>query len=336
MKGHGCLKLVLAILIGMAFVLWLPDECPSPGQTRPHIARANRGPAPPALAAGATASPATTPVSAATPVPTPTGTPVAPTVMPTLTPIPLIETVLIATSAQGRSITAQRIGRGEAAVVVVGAIHGDQEANTGVLVGELAAYFVQMAASLPQDVSLYLVPVFNPDGFGSGSRLNGHGVDLNRNWATDDWRSDAYQPDVGDYQEVGGISPFSEPETRGLSTWLLGLRQSSNPLAIVFYHSGGAEGQGLVIPGSRSVGGQPQVDAGTAELAATFARQVGYAYSAMWEEYEVTGAATDWCAEIGLPAIDVELPDYDELDAAAFARHVSAVMQIVESRGPFG
>jgi murein peptide amidase A len=108
-------------------------------------------------------------------------------------------------SGEGRPI--RLLQRGDPAidgeVLVLGCIHGD----------ECAAREIQPlapASGCPDPASdIYLVPNLNPDGFALGSRLNGRGVDLNRNFPAG-WKPIG---DRGDPQ-YSGPRPFSEPETR--------------------------------------------------------------------------------------------------------------------------
>jgi murein peptide amidase A len=120
----------------------------------------------------------------------------------------------------GRSAAGRPIGllqRGDPAlageVLVFGCIHGD----------ECAARDVEPLLSgsgCPDPASdIYLVPHLNPDGFALGTRLNGRGVDLNRNFPT------AWKP-IGSRgtPQYSGPHPFSEPETRLAARIVHGLR----------------------------------------------------------------------------------------------------------------
>jgi len=82
-------------------------------------------------------------------------------------------------------------------VVVIGAIHGN-EPVTRPIVESL------QQATIPDDMTLSLVPTANPDGWAANTRRNASGVDLNRNFP---WR---WSP------TDGGPSPASAPETQAL------------------------------------------------------------------------------------------------------------------------
>lgn len=60
-----------------------------------------------------------------------------------------------------------------------------------------------------------VLPVLNPDGLARGTRVNAHGVDLNRNYPTQNWQGEGKQTP---YYE--GPAPASEPETRALIAWI--------------------------------------------------------------------------------------------------------------------
>lgn len=110
---------------------------------------------------------------------------------------------VVGRSAQGREIRLLQHGvpAVEGEVLVFGCIHGD----------ECAARHVRPLTygCPPLGADVYTVPNLNPDGLALGTRLNGRGVDLNRNFASD-WKPIGRR---GGPQH-SGPRPFSEPESR--------------------------------------------------------------------------------------------------------------------------
>jgi len=239
-----------------------------------------------------------------------------------------VTAIEIGRSVQDRPINAARVGTGSRMVVIAGAIHGS-EVNTTRLIGGLAARLADAAKSLPPDVSLFLVPGLNPDGLAKRSRDNARGVDLNRNWDTNNWRADAAELPEG-LRGAGGPSPFSEPETAALSSWLLSLRdQSTNRLSVIVYHSS-CPPKGLVQPGYRIVGSRQETDPNAAKLGQYWANRLGYTYSPTWPEYPITGEAINWCAENEITCIDIELPSTDDPTEAEVQLHLSTLADIIQ------
>ena len=79
-------------------------------------------------------------------------------------------------STQGRPVLAFRLGdpdeRDE--ILIVGCIHGNECAGTAIARA--------MTAAPPADIDLWVIRNLNPNGFRAGTRQNGRGVDLNRNF----------------------------------------------------------------------------------------------------------------------------------------------------------
>jgi protein MpaA len=107
-------------------------------------------------------------------------------------------------SAKGRQIKISVFGnrRTDRKILVVGCIHGTECAGQAIV-------RALTSACLAPTVSVWAIPTLNPDGFALGSRLNGRGVDLNRNFSSG-WRTNGQRWD----REYSGPRPFSEPETR--------------------------------------------------------------------------------------------------------------------------
>jgi serine/threonine protein kinase len=206
----------------------------------------------------------------------------------------------IGRSVQGRDLSMASMGDGsKIAVVVVGSIQGDQP-GTRDLVSALADYLGRNTQQVSEGVTFYLVPSLDPDGIASNSRYNANGVDLNRNWDTTDWRSDAAVPESPTGKPgAGGARPLSEPETQALRDFLFQLQPRVSSLRVVIVHSSTRRSQGEVYPGGDSSMGLTRV----------YASATGYdLQTAGWAEYPPTGELVTWCEQKGLLALDVVVP----------------------------
>jgi protein MpaA len=124
-------------------------------------------------------------------------------ILPDITP-PAHRRLTIGNSVRGRPIEAHVFGNSSGCVLIMGAIHGDEPiaaAMVDLLVKHLQAH--------PEDTCgkrVVVIPRANPDGLLEGTRQNAHGVDLNRNFMTDNFRSSRNH----------GQTPLSEPESRAI------------------------------------------------------------------------------------------------------------------------
>lgn len=101
-------------------------------------------------------------------------------------------------------------------ILAIGTIHGDEP-----LALELTMKWIHRLSQLEQNRSTWrLLPILNPDGLRKNTRTNAKGVDLNRNFPTKDWDSDAmkfWQSNAkSDARRFPGASAGSEPETQCL------------------------------------------------------------------------------------------------------------------------
>ncbi|MEQ1699971.1 MAG: DUF2817 domain-containing protein, partial [Ilumatobacteraceae bacterium] len=140
---------------------------------------------------------------------TTSSTTLPPTTLPptTLPPTTLAPTTTAATndflgeetigySAQGRPIIASHRGTpGGTVMLVVGVIHGNENAGLAILED-------LRTMPLPPNTDLWLMDAMNPDGLANDVRHNGNGVDLNRNFPHD-WTQVAQ---LGDW-EYSGTGP---------------------------------------------------------------------------------------------------------------------------------
>ena len=217
--------------------------------------------------------------------------------------------VTLGRSVEGRPLNVVELGDGPRWFAVIGGIHQGNEANSTDLVYLLLEHFREHLDLIPDGVGLAFIPDINPDGAVAGTRENANGVDLNRNWDAD-WKPDSYGP-TGLVVGGGGTAPFSEPETRLLARYL-----AARPfLAAIFYHSRG----GVVVPGYGD-------DGGSVELARVIAIAAEYLYLTEWTAYPLSGQATDYLANQGIHAVDIELTNYTDPDFTRNLRGLIAAL----------
>ena len=139
-----------------------------------------------------------------------------------LAPLAIAAVLIAGHSAQGRPIVAHQRGDpgGAERVLVVGCIHGTECAGMRVV-------RVLRRKPLPPGIDLWLVPDLDPDGLAHGTRLNGRGVDLNRNFPAG-WRPGGRPGDL----QYPGPRPFSEPESRAARRLIDQVR----PDVTIWYH----------------------------------------------------------------------------------------------------
>lgn len=253
--------------------------------------------------------------------PTPTA-PVPTTVVPTATPQPALQVsfegpISYGTSVQGRPLLAYRLGNGSSARAIVGAIHGGYEWNTVNVVSDTLVYFLQHREQLPPDVTLYLIPCANPDGYAAGTdavvaRMNANGVDLNRNWDYE-WQPTATH---GSRPVSAGTAAFSEPETAALRDFI----QNRQIGAVIFYHSA----MGKVFSGA----GRDQ--SATFDLAELLADTIGYEHQTEGVPGQITtGDAIDYLSVQGIAAAEVELTTHALIGPAEWGHNLDGILAFV-------
>jgi protein MpaA len=120
-------------------------------------------------------------------------------------------------------------------VLLIGGIHGDELSAVSIVF----QWMQRLSQEKFQPFHWRVVPCMNPDGAlkRPPTRTNAHGVDLNRNFPTDDWDADALaywkKKTNSDARRYPGPGPLSEPETR----WLRDQIDAFRPDAIVTVHA---------------------------------------------------------------------------------------------------
>ena len=134
-----------------------------------------------------------------------------------------------------RDIPARRNPAAAPRVLVIGGIHGDELSSVSIVFRWLEWINEAQAGRYTWRV----IPASNPDGLlkRPSTRVNGRGVDLNRNFATPDWQDEAQNYWINktgrDPRRYPGESPASEIETR----WLQAQLESFRPDVILSLHA---------------------------------------------------------------------------------------------------
>ena len=245
-------------------------------------------------------------------------------------------TETIGSSVNGHDITVHHYGDGEREVLFVGGIHGAYGWNTALVAYELMDYLEGGSEAIPENVTVSVIPVLNPDGLNKvvgttgrfdrsqvpdreetiPGRFNGNNVDLNRNFDCN-WQSQ------GQWQERtvdGGSEPFSEPESKVLRDYVT----ENDPDAAVIWYSAAGE----VIPASCGKG----IAQEARTLMNTYADASGYTPKESFDYYTLTGDAADWMAKKGIPAISVVLDTHTSVEWSKNKQGINALLNELASQ----
>lgn len=240
---------------------------------------------------------------------------------------------VIGKSVEGRQIESFTYGTGAKKIVFVGGIHGGYEWNSVALAREFMNYLTSHTSAIPANETVIIIPDLNPDAVYkvtgktgnfdaadvssdakllTSARFNANGVDLNRNFDCNWQPKSTWQSKT----VSAGTSAFSEPEAVAFRDFV----ESENPDAVVFWHS-----QANAIYGSSC--GEP-VSSGTHALMSAYKKASGYEAHDAFGAYQTTGAAEDWLAKIGIPAITVELSSHASLD---WDKNLAGSLAVIDS-----
>ncbi|HAV77323.1 MAG TPA: hypothetical protein DCX53_08215 [Anaerolineae bacterium] len=265
---------------------------------------------------------------------TPKGPPTS-YILPSLTPnpyytLPVFETStpfifangqganIIGLSLASRPIEVYTFGNGAREYLIVAGIHGGYERNTIELANELIRYVNDHPEVIPQDATLYIIRNMNPDGEaraeGVDGRVNNNGVDLNRNFPSENWTAEWNRDGCWIYRPTtGGSYGGSEPETRTVMSFI----GSHDIQALISYHSAALG----VFPG-----GVPW-EADSIRLAKALAKATGYPYPPLDTGCIYTGTLADWAVENGVgAAVDMELANHRDTD---FNKNLNALKALL-------
>ncbi len=135
-----------------------------------------------------------------------------------------MKTFFLESTANNLPIPGYRFGSTGPRVLILGGVHGDEPEGVEAAYGLLRRWSKSYAFRLQTRV----LPAFNLDGVIRNQRTNAHGVDLNRNMATNDWSREFTNPRYNP-----GPSANSEPETQAL----IHLIENFKPSLLISLHS---------------------------------------------------------------------------------------------------
>ena len=96
-------------------------------------------------------------------------------------------------------------------ILFLSAVHGDELSTVYILLK--FAHYIKDNPTLFKDKCIIIAPLVNPDGFFSkpAERVNANGIDINRNFPTSDWNSEAISQWEGKYQRNKRYYPGKKP-----------------------------------------------------------------------------------------------------------------------------
>jgi hypothetical protein len=207
-------------------------------------------------------------------------------------------------------------GHGARKILVLGGIHGD-ETSAIYLSWALQHYYSVQKSRIPANITLYIIPVFDLDGYYLHTRLNARGVDLNRNFPTANWEAGihvlkAFLP------KGGGQVAQSESETKALVNFI----QKEKPYLTIAYHSRG----GFISPELNDKIG--------IQLAKVFEKGSGIKSLVIdWskDNYKVTGSLAQWLSmSLGLHVFILENKDKYAISDGEIKKNINGVNSIMK------
>lgn len=248
------------------------------------------------------------------------------------TTTPVLGSMVIGTSVQGRDIVAYHYGTGSDEILFVGGIHGGYEWNTALVAYNLMDYLAEHPEAVPANEKVTVIPVLNPDGLNKVvgtttenftqtdvpvsqaqtvvGRFNANNVDLNRNFDCD-WQA------TGTWQNTkvsGGTAAFSEPESQAVKAYVAAHKLSA---VVVWYSSAG---------GVYSSSCHNGVSAETAALTKAYASASDYPAHESFDFYATTGDMVNWLAKLNVPAISVLLTNHTDTEWSKNQAGVTALL----------
>ena len=214
---------------------------------------------------------------------------------------------VIGSSYDNHDITCYTIGSGDTNILFLGGIHGN-EVGTVKLMHTMIHWLDEKKDGF-RSLQFHVIPYLNPDGykeallhpnyFGGGriGRCNGNGVDLNRNFPTPSFQSDANWNYGKEYQEKkplsAGTHGGSEPETVALMNFI----ESQNISLLYAYHNVGNDVMGNHYAFAQDLAECYAKSTGITLLDANHSELLGQ-----------TGTLCQWCDMQDIACLEIETP----------------------------
>ncbi|MCA9956893.1 MAG: hypothetical protein KC434_19320, partial [Anaerolineales bacterium] len=239
-----------------------------------------------------------------------------PTSEPTATAVPARE-ITIGQSVLGKPITAVAFGSGPHALIFVGGIHAGYGPSSVTLAEAVIEHYQtnpEAAATIPDNVTLYIIPNLNPDAApnpgDTQARTNANGVNLNRNWPCNFVPGPEF-----------GVAALSEPENQALNSFV----EAENPVAVIFWNFPVTQANHSVVSPGLCRAGQEDV---SRELMNAYASASGYQTRQADPNNVFSGDATDSMADLGIPSVFILLDSATAIDLELHLAAITAVYQM--------
>jgi succinylglutamate desuccinylase len=195
-----------------------------------------------------------------------------------------VRAVKLGHSVQGRPLVMQVFGGGDEAVFILGGIHGSEP--TSAAVARRLMHHLRDHPRVAAGRTIAILAEANADGLAARSRVNAHGVDLNRNFPARNWQR------AGRDGRRHGPAAASEPETRAIM-WAV---EMLDPRCIVAIHA---------IRGRKQCNNYD----GPAETLATLMNKFNHYPVRANIGYRTPGSFGSWAGvDRRIPTITLELP----------------------------
>ncbi|WP_435579277.1 M14 family zinc carboxypeptidase [Gilvibacter sp.] len=239
------------------------------------------------------------------------------TALKSLTIDPNFSLDVLGKSAEGRHIYGLKFGSGSKRILLWSQMHGNETTTTKALLHYLQRLVnSEKGAQLAKHLQLFIIPMLNPDGAATYTRLNANDVDLNRD------ALDLSQPESIVFREVfNAFKPELCLNLHGQRS-IYGLTGSENP-AVLSFLAPAADSERTITPARLEA--MRLINSITEALHEDIGQQIG-----RYDDTFNNNCLGDYCTQQGIPTILFEAgqfgPDYSRNNTAALIEKAYAVL----------